>query len=1179
MIMLKMNIRQLLGVVVFLTLFSGSAMAQNLSVSYKNKPLEEVLADLKQKTNYNFVYQKQILAGIRPVTANFNDMPLPSILDRVLYNNGLDYEIVKENVIIRQADKENFKKVVSGRVTDSQNVPLPGVNVRVKDTGAGVATGIDGDYSIPVEGSHPVLVFSFVGMHDKEIRITRETQNPVMVEMQENAAIMEEVIVTGYQNIKRENATGAYQLITSKDMDKRYTTDIVSNLEGKIPGLVSYSNGNNGKGEEALTIRGVGSFQAKTQPLIVVDGLPIEGSLETVNRYDIESVTVLKDASAASIYGARASNGVIVITTKRAYSEKLSVDVSADVTVSELPTYGHYRWANASQLIDLEEYNFNYVVNDPEGYNQLLGEYNGSKGKLSPIMMSMMDRHTGKTDAAAYDAWIARWRKNDYRKEWQDVMLRNQLVQQYNVALRSMGKYLNSNIVLNYKGDNTGMTAQKDNALNLAYKGEANLKDFIHLSVGVNLIRENSKTHADYFGYKGMNAFAPYLSMYGEDGRPAAMQAGVWLGESSLADPDSGLKSEAYNLLDEVHRNFRKAHRTNIRSFIHADVDVLPDLNVGARFQYEDIAYKSEKYLEKDSYDMRHLYNLFTSGGEHYIPDGGMLNIDTENGGYYTFRTQANYTPVFGGKHALEVNAGFEYRESKVRSTSSLILGYDDQTQINTNHMIDFEKLHTLSFTDLGKDYSPLGSNPAEKADNGNAYYTSETLHRFYSYYFTGNYIYDKRYSASFSFRVDKTDLFGADPEFRGRPLWSVGLSWNLNNETFLRNVAWVDVLKLRASYGLTGNIDSSVSSFLTASLTNNEVTGDKKAELNTPPNDQLRWEKTASWNAGADFSFFGNRLSGSLDGYRKYSSDLLALTDLDPTGGWSSLTINNGEMLNTGVELMLNGDILAAGNRKALGIRAALSFSYNKNEVKKVEHEEPSGFRALKTLHEGHPVNSLYSWRFAGYSTDENGYQQVGWTKADGSIQTSDVGENSFRPEDIVFSGSLDPKYTGSFTPEITWNGFSLSAMFSYYGGHKMRARVEDWGGGEYSGSYTGYGSEAVPASFLNYWNATDKNAWRANGYAAIGTSNANYLALMDANVVPADYLKVRNIVLAYAFPKALCQRIGMEGMRLRFQVNNVATWVRNKAGIDPEANIPSEGITIDKTPRSYTVSLNINF
>lgn len=383
--MSKLNTRLLLWLVVLLTAIPLAGVAQELSVNYKNRPLEEVIADLKQKTNYQFVYQKQIFEGTRPVTASFNQVSLAYILDRVLFNNGLDYEMVKQTVIIRKAGRENFKKVVSGRVTDETGAPLPGVNVRIKDTQAGVATGIDGEYSIPVEGKHPVIVFSFIGMLDKEVRITRETQIPVMVEMQENATIMEEVIVTGYQNIKRENATGSYQRISAQEMDSRYTTDIVSNLEGKIPGLVSYNNGLNGDGEQSLTIRGVGSFQAKTHPLVVVDGLPIEGSIETINRYDIENITVLKDASAASIYGARASNGVIVITTKRAQSEKLSIDVSADLSVSEKQSYGNYKWADAAELLELEQYNFGYVSDDANGWQTLLSSYQSKKGTLSPI--------------------------------------------------------------------------------------------------------------------------------------------------------------------------------------------------------------------------------------------------------------------------------------------------------------------------------------------------------------------------------------------------------------------------------------------------------------------------------------------------------------------------------------------------------------------------------------------------------------------------------------------------------------------------------------------------------------------------------------------------------------------------------------------------------------------------
>ncbi len=1176
--MLKTSAKLLLWLAVFLTVFSGAVKAQTLSVSYKNKPLEEVLTDLKQKTDYNFVYQKQILEGTRPITATYNQMSLAAILDRVLFNNGLDYEITRQTVIIRPADKDNFKKVVSGRVLDENGDPMPGVNVRIKETTVGVATGIDGEFSIPVEGKNPVLVFSFVGMLDKEMRVTRETQNPVTVRMESDMAMMEEVIVTGYQNLKRENATGAYQLISAKDMDSRYTTDIVSSLEGKIPGLVSYNNGLK-SGEDALTIRGVGSFQAKTSPLIVVDGLPIEGSLETVNRYDIENITALKDASAASIYGARASNGVIVITTKRAHQEKLSIDISADLTVSEKQRYDNYEWANASELLELERYNFDYVVGNKDAYQNLLGQYNSKRGILSPITLLMMDHHTGKISTDVYDVQIAEWKQNDYRKEWQEVMQRKQLVHQYNVAMRTMGKYLNSSIVINYKGDNTGMTRQHDNTLNLNYKGDVKLiDDVLTLSVGLNLIRENSKTHADYFGFKGMHAFAPYLSMYNPDGTPASMKADVDLNEPSLSNPDFGLKSEAYNLLDEARRNFTKSNRTNLRSFVHATLDVLPCLNLNARFQYEDIAYKSERYFEKESYDMRHLYNLFTSQGVHYIPEGGMLNVDTENGAYYTFRTQANYGQEFNEKHAVEAAAGFEYRETKTRSTHTILLGYDDQTQSNLTNMVNFKDIKDLQATDLGVNYSPVGSSPVDDiSGDGVGFRTSETLHRFYSLYFTGGYTYDKRYSASFSWRVDKTDLFGADPEFRGRPLWSAGLSWNLNNEAFIKGITWLDVLKLRASYGLTGNIDSSVSSFLTASLSINDITGTKMGELNTPPNDQLRWEKTASWNAGVDFSFFSNRLSGSLDWYRKYSSDLLTLTDIDPTTGWSTLTINNGEALNMGVELALNGDILPAEDRRSLGISASLSFAYNKNEVKAIEHQEPDGYRSMNTLHKGRPVNSLYSWRFAGYMTDEFGYQQRGWYKADGSISTSNVGGSEFTPEDVVFSGSLDPKYVGSFTPQIAWNGFTLAAMCSFYGGHKMRARTSDY---ETAGNAMGYAVDApVVRGLLNYWKSEDKDAYRANGYPGMSGVENQYTDYMDCTVVPADYLKIRNIVLAYDFSKTLCSRLGMNAMRLRFQMNNVVTWARNKWNIDPEAVNPYNGTTLDEVPRSYTVSLNINF
>lgn len=500
-----------------LFVFPLMGYGQNLSVKYQNQTLEEVITDLKQRTDYSFVYQKRILEGKEAVTAEFMNVPLEYILDRVLLPADLEYEIVEKSVIIRAMDKGTFRQVVSGKVTDEDGLPVPGVNVRVKDTQSGVATDINGDFSIMVDSGHPFLVFSFMGMLDKEVRVTRDTKSPLAIQMQADVKLMDEVVVTGYQNIKRENATGSYQVLSTRELGNRYTENIVSNLEGRIPGLMSYSNGSK-SGEEALTIRGVSSFQARTNPLVVVDGLPIEGSIETVNPYDIENITVLKDASATSIYGARAANGVIVITTKRATEEKLSIDVSADWTVSELQTYDNYNWATPAQVVDLEEMNFEYVKTKPDELSQIESYWSERPYNLSPIMQLMYGHYIGEVSDSTYNAQMEEWRGNDYRKEWQDVMQRRQFVQQYNVAFRTRGKYLNSSIVVNYKGNNTGTVNQYDRALTLSYKGDMNLTKFLDVSVGLNLINENTKTHADMFGYKGMHAFSPYMSMYNPDG-------------------------------------------------------------------------------------------------------------------------------------------------------------------------------------------------------------------------------------------------------------------------------------------------------------------------------------------------------------------------------------------------------------------------------------------------------------------------------------------------------------------------------------------------------------------------------------------------------------------------------------------------------------------------------------
>ena len=1169
--------------ILFFILFSFSFLeAKNLTIKVSNVPLEQVMGEIKKQSGFEFVYQKNLLPKDFTVTVNLKDAALEQVLNRIFDETGITYEIIDKTIVLsKTSDAETyFKRPVTGVVTDEAGEPLVGVSVLVEGTHTGASTDIDGQFSVIMEKGKNLLKFSYVGMKTKTIKVNPK-ETVVLVTMEQEPQLMSEVVVTGYQNLKRENATGSYQTITASDMARRYTGDISSNLEGQVPGLVSYDSGN---GKE-MSIRGTGSFQANTSPLVVVDGLPIEGGIDTVNPYEIDNITILKDAAAAAIYGARASNGVIVITTKRARQEKLQVEFNADITISEKNDYNYMGWASSAELIELEGYNFNYIssLSDRSAFNSLLNYHNSGRDyAISPATLLMLRNAIGEIDDNTLKTSLNALSQNNYRQEWQNLMEKTGVRQQYNLAIRYNGKVMSNSLVLNYANDNLGTVGSSENSFMLNYRGAIKLGKILDVSVGLNLISERVRNYLYNNEWGAITSFNPYLSMFGKAGTLNPMQATFQLDDKTFENPAYGLKKASYNQVEEMGLSNMISRRTNIRPWVNAKVNILEGWSANAMFQYEDIYYKSDEMWGKDSFSMRSMYNIYTTYDKatnsviHNIPDGGMLNTMTSEGSFYTFRVQSDYNNTIAEKHDISAAVGFEYREQREKTYGNVLMGYDDQTQTNSNYMMNWGIIKDMEGASgvLGANYSMYG------APNSDNFKTTHILHRFYSIYGLANYVYDSRYALALSCRLDKTDLFGADPKFRGRPLWSVGLSWNLQNEKFMREVTWLEVLKLRASYGLTGNIAQNISSLLTASIGINEIYGNKYASLNTPPNDQLRWEKTATWNFGVDFSFWGSKLSGSLDFYRKNSSDLLSVTDLDPTTGWSQLTINNGKMINTGVEVQLNSPVIIASSPSHFGLDLTFNIAYNHNRVTKVDHKPTTGLEALSsnTLHEGFPVNSLFSYDFAGMVTEDK-MQYFSWKDHNGNIQTANIDTDFFTPEDIVYCGSLDPKVVGSFIPRFSWQRFDLSVMLAWYTGHVMRANTEAYTS---EGSMYGYNGlseiEAVPSAYLNYWRTGDASLYVANGYAG-GTNVIGYGQYMNANVVSADFMKIRNIVLSYQFSESICKKLRIEELRLRFQVNNLCTWARNNQNIDPEANNPYWGTKSLKVPRSYTFSLFFSF
>lgn len=1087
---------------------------------------------------------------------------------------------------------QKFDTNVFGIVIDESNEPLPGATVTLVGTNIAVATNADGQFALHAIGSDPRLTVTYIGMKPLTVHFDPASNRSIKIRMETSANIMNEVVVTGYQNLKREKATGSYQIITSENMEQRYTGSIVENLEGQVPGLVKDAARG---GDDALVIRGVGTLSAATKPLIVVDGLPVEGSIEDINPYDIENITVLKDAAAAAIYGARASNGVIVITSKRAKSDRVSVDFNADLTISEKTDYDVFGWASASELIEIEKYNFDYVMSgvNPLDKENLMSYYRAGRfNKISPITRLLLDNYNGNLNDTDLKSTLDRLSSNNYVNEFKDAWLKNRITQQYNVAIRLQGNSLSSSIVLNYKRDNNGVYGEHSDDYSFKYNGFWQPAKFVDVNLGVNLLSQRAKAHStSVTQYASATAFPAYMSMFNPDGTLADMENKVCLDNPVLEQYSDILLSEAYNLMNERGLGYARSRRSNTRAFITANFKLLPGWSASTHFQYEDIYYKSDALAEAETYSMRHRYNLYTAEDwsnypniviKNNLPKGGQLDQSTSEGNYYTLRLQTRYENTFIDKHYIEILGGFEYRDNHEKTSNNTLLGYDDEAQSNQNGLINWYDLGQMRGFPSILDPNYTGDYGMSGAPDNTSIMTSDRLHRFYSVYFTGNYVFDNRYALSGSWRVDKTDLFGADPKYRGRPLWSIGLSWNAHNESFLRDVEWLDALKPRFSYGTTGNIDQSVNSFLTASLYNNTLTGNPAASLNTPPNDQLRWEKTQTYNIGIDFSVLGYRLSGSIDYYHKKGTDLLTVTDLDPTTGWTLFNINNGASLNKGVELQLNGVIVRPAKRNSLGLTAQFNMSYNDNKVTRLTHEYTNGYEQLypSTLHESYPVHSIFSYDFAGIKMNEDGNPTLTWRDHTGEIHYTSVATPEFKKEDAVYSGGLDPKLVMALTPRLTYAGFSLSGMFNYYGGHYMKLGIEDYisAGTEYGYYKDLSGLRAVPASYLDYWKADNKEGLMPNG-AAGGRKLIGIPDYMNTLVDHADYLKLRNIVLGYDFPTKWIKKSGINELRLRVQLNNVCTWARNKRGIDPESVSHTTGYLYGKSPRSYTFSLYVNF
>lgn len=1170
------------------------SFGQNIyTFSFKKAPLNTVIAEISKKTNYQFVYDASFAQKAKPIDAEIKSDNINEILSQVFKGQDFTYRVSGKTIVIRSKSAGENTYTLHGMVTDSTGIAMPGVTVAQKGTINITHTDKNGHFGIDVSDSNNALVFSYLGYEQKEVSYSKNAAGSVIiVSLKTSNSVLNEIIVTGYQTLKKLESPAAVTEVGEKVLKENVPTSLLSALEGRVAGL-QYDKNPTGSASDRPILRGIGTYSSLNvgySPLLVIDGLPTELSLDEINPYDIESVSVLKDAAAASIYGSRAGNGIIVLATKKG-SGNLKVSLNSDFFISTKPNLDNMHYASTSDVIDYEQAVYNKERSRYASTASMFNAYgdiaNGTIKYYSPLYQLNRELEEGKITNDQFRNTINQWRQNDFVNDYTNNIWQNEFRQRYNLSFSNSSTKQNTFVSLNFDDAKQRVKYNEDKNFTLYAKSTFQVKPWLDATIGFNGSYSTANvTDGSYNDFFIQNRYEqlvdengnPVISSYVniKDGFTGSLAMNPLV--AGKINTTASLKPTSFNMLNSLQEGIEKQNSLGLRAFANLQAKIYDGISFSTQFQYENRRNSRESFYDATSYKMRYASNalanyatatnLYTSA----LPAGGRYYQFSQQSSNYTFRNQLNYNKSFNqNKHVVSAIGGFEMRETYIpRTIEELRYGYDPVTL--TSVIIDNATLSQTGATS----YIYGGSRTLSTLSRTQR----ETKHRYLSAYANANYTYASKYNLSGSIRVDRADLFGVDPKYKNRPLWSVGLGWNASNEEFLKNATWVNFLKLRATYGINGNVDQGSTPYLTATRRNdNLIPTLQYTNITALPNPKLRWEKVATANIGIDYSLFKNKLRGAVDLYHKYSTDLLATTELDPTVGALSRVINSGAMRNRGIEVSVGSDWY---NRRDLRLSSNFIIAFNNNAIKKVTSSNataPSYVGApTNNLILNDSFNSLYAYRYGGmvngypYVLDENGNPSILFDANGNPIPTSiKSGINNLAA--LVNMGSLTPTYTGSLSQRISYKQFDLNMLFVFSGGNKLRKDFVDPADGKtvaITSSVTQNGqANGLPRIWVDYPEVPN-----------IINNASNILSLWrnsDANVADADYVKLRNVSLSYNLPKSFADKIKISSAKLTFQMNNIWYWSAAGNDIDPETFSLNSGTRNLPLPKTYLFGFNL--
>lgn len=1147
--LINISTRRFIGTIILFTGFlfvSQNAGAQNVTLNLKNAPLKSVLKEIQKQTGYTFVYNDNLIQSQDPVNISVTNSSIKATLDELLLKMRIDYEIVGKQIILspkKSAEKPGDKlRNITGRVLDDEGKPLVGVAVFVPGTPYGTITDNDGTYSFAVDNNPDLTVrFSFIGMETKDVKLGNQSRIDVSLSL--SSYSIENVVVTGYQTISKERATGAFSKVTTKDFEVKRLSSFSNLLEGQVAG---YNKG---------LIRGVTTMNGSKNPLYVIDGFPVENvkytyygatseQLPDINFEDVESITVLKDAAATSIYGARAANGVIVITTKKAARGKTDISFSSSLTYTPYEFYTG-NLADSRTMVDIEK---EWAALNPKLQSATASAYasNCLDKAIFPTsgIKNILSYYAGRISQAEMNAQLEVLASKGYNyiDQVSKYGKRDKLQQQYNLNVGNASDKNSVYASITYRSNRLEDINSKDESIGINLKNSLNVTKWMSVDFGTYINYSDGVTQTFNLMSPGYTIM-PYDDLVNADGTNYTKTATERYSVENLKKiTDYKLYNMDITPMDEIYWNNQRSRDFTNRIYTRLNINILKDLKSSTSFQYEYGNYRISQLFDKRSYKVRSDVNssVTYNAGEFRLPYGHEYYTSTNLTHGYTFRQQLDYNTKIKEKHEIVAQAGFEVRENQTKYNSDKLYNYDPDM---------------LSYTPI--DEKTLSSSASgawgtfSLASNLDRPYFREYINRYVSLYGNAAYTFDSKYTFTGSIRWDRSNLWGTSSKYQNKPIYSVGLSWNLKSEDFF-DVDWVDMLKIRLSHGIGGNIAKNSAPYMTASYSNNTTVGGIQGSVSTRPNPSLCWEKTTTNNLGVDFAFFDNRLNGALEIYKKAGEDLLANTMGVPTEGYgyTTYTINNGEMTNKGFEITLEGDLV---KKKDYSFGGSFIAGYNKNKVTYVNVKAPVYYLALDYPESypriGNPYNAIYGYKWAGLST--TGLPQIYNSKGEViSTQPSDI-------ESIVYLGTYTPVYNGSFSFNARYKNWTLYLQFNYEGGHKIRNTFVPALSASYSSALASYVtslSYRVNSKITDRWkqagDETKTNVPRL--VFEYDPSYSSYLytiySMADINVLDADNLRLSNVSLSYKVPDLICKKIYMSGARLQFNIENAAMWAKSK-------------------------------